>query len=109
MLINLKKFNYMPLLAARHCLGGIYQVKCFLGGPFIFIPFACVVLFIFGSVPYSCEVEIFNVIVQFERCFRLMGHITVISCCNPINLYITEKLIKFSKSLFKFCVVISNK
>ena len=29
--------------------------------------------------------------VQFERCFRLMEHISVISCRNPINLYITEK------------------
>ena len=28
---------------------------------------------------------------------------------NPINLYITEKLIKFSKSLFNFYLVISNK
>ena len=28
--------------------------------------------------------------------------ISVISCRNPINLYITEKLIKFSKALFKF-------
>ena len=43
-----------------------------------------------------------KVTVQFERCFRLMEHIPVISCYNPINLYITEKLIKFSKSLFSF-------
>ena len=39
----------------------------------------------------------FKVAVQFERCFRLMEHISVISCRNPINLYITEKLIKLSK------------
>ena len=26
-------------------------------------------------------------------CFRLMEHISVISCRNPINLYITEKLL----------------
>ena len=39
-----------------------------------------------------------------------MGHISVISCRNPINLYITEKLIlKFSKSLCNFYLVISNK
>ena len=41
-----------------------------------------------------------KVTVQFEPCFRSMEHISVISCCNPINLNITEKLIKFSKSLF---------
>ena len=52
--------------------------------------------------------NIFKVTVQFERCFRLMEHISVISCRNPINLYITEKLIKFSKSLFNFYLVISN-
>ena len=40
-----------------------------------------------------------KVTVQFELCFRLMEHISVISFRNPINLYITEKLIKFSKSL----------
>ena len=51
----------------------------------------------------------FKVTVQFERCFRLMEHISVISCRNPINPYITEKLIKFSKSLFNFYLVISNK
>ena len=51
----------------------------------------------------------FKVTVQFERCFRLMEHISVISCRNHINLYITEKLIKFSKSLFYFYLVISNK
>ena len=51
----------------------------------------------------------FKVTVQFERCFRLMEHISVISCRNPINLHITEKLIKFSKSLFYFYLVISNK
>ena len=52
--------------------------------------------------------NLFKVTVQFERCFRLMGHICVISCRNPINLYINEKLIKFSKSLFNFYLVISN-
>ena len=41
----------------------------------------------------------FKVTVQFERCFRLMEHISAISQRNPINLYITEKLIKFFKSL----------
>ena len=50
-----------------------------------------------------------KVTVQFERCLRLMEHISVISCRNPINLYITEKLIRFSKSLFYFYLVISNK
>ena len=50
-----------------------------------------------------------KVTVQFERCFQLMEHISVISCRNPIILYITEKLIKFSKSLFYFYLVISNK
>ena len=49
-----------------------------------------------------------KVTVQFERCFRLMEHISVISCRNPINLYSNEKLIKFSKSLFNFYLVISN-
>ena len=49
-----------------------------------------------------------TVTVQFEQCFRLMEHISVISCRNPINLYITERLIKFSKSLFNFYLVISN-
>ena len=50
-----------------------------------------------------------KITVQFERCFRLMEHISVISCRNPINLYITEKLIKFSKSLFNFYLAISNR
>ena len=49
-----------------------------------------------------------KVTVQFERCFWLMEHISVISCRNPINLYITEKLIKFSKSLFYFYLVVLN-
>ena len=49
-----------------------------------------------------------KVTVQFEWCFQLMEHISVISCHNPINLFITEKLIKFSKSLFHFYLVISN-
>ena len=47
-----------------------------------------------------------KVTVQFERCFRLMEHISVISWRNSINLSITEKLIKFSKSLFCFYLVI---
>ena len=47
--------------------------------------------------------------ILFERCFRLMAHISVISWHNPINLYITEKLIKFSTSWFYFNLVISNK
>ena len=38
----------MSLLAARHCLGSIYKVKCFLGGPLIFIPFARGVYFIYN-------------------------------------------------------------
>ena len=46
---------------------------------------------------------------QFELCFPLMEHISVISCRNLINLYITEKIIKLSKSLFNFYLVISNK
>ena len=50
-----------------------------------------------------------KVTVQFELRFWLMEHISVISYCNPINLFITEKLIKFSKSLFNFYLVISNK
>ena len=52
---------------------------------------------------------VLKVTVQFERCFRLMEHIFAISCRNPINLYITEKLIKFPKSLFNFYLLISNK
>ena len=55
------------------------------------------------------DLECFKVTVQFERCFRLMEHISVISCRNPINLHITEKLIKFSKSLFNLYLIISNK
>ena len=50
-----------------------------------------------------------KVTAKFERCFRLMEHISVISSRNPINLYTAEKLIKFSKSLFYFYLVISNK
>ena len=38
--------------------------------------------------------ELIKVTVQFERCFQLMDHISVISRRNPINLYITEKLNK---------------
>ena len=38
-----------------------------------------------------------------------MEHISVNSWRNPINLYTTEKLIKFSKSHFYFYLVISNK
>ena len=52
------------------------------------------------------KIAAFKVTVQFERCFRLMENISVISCYNPINLYIIEKLIKFSKSLFNFYLVI---
>ena len=54
-------------------------------------------------------IKAIKVTVQFERCFRLMEHISIITWRNPINLYITEKLIKFSKSLFCFYVLISNK
>ena len=50
-----------------------------------------------------------KVTVQFERCFQLMKHISVISCHNPTNLYITEKTVKFSKLLFNFYLVILNK
>ena len=50
-----------------------------------------------------------KVTVQFERCFRLMEYISVISCRNPINLNIIEKLIKFSKSLFNLYLATSNK
>ena len=50
-----------------------------------------------------------KVTVQFERCFWLMEHISVISCRNSINLYITEKLIKFSKLLYNCYLVILNK
>ena len=49
-----------------------------------------------------------KVTVQFERCFPSMEHISVISWRNPINLYITEKLIKFSKSPFYFYLLISK-
>ena len=52
---------------------------------------------------------ILKVTVQFERCFLLIEYISDILCRNPINLYITEKLIKFSKSLFNLYLVISNK
>ena len=58
---------------------------------------------------YVGEYALLMVTVQFERCFRLMEHISVISWCNPINLYITEKLIKLSKSLFYSYLVILNK
>ena len=53
--------------------------------------------------------ESLKVTVQFERCFWLMEHISDISWRNPINLYITEKLIKFSKLLFYFYLLILNK
>ena len=49
-----------------------------------------------------------KVTVQFEQCFLLMEYISVISCRNPINLYILENLIKFSKSRFNFYLVILN-
>ena len=55
------------------------------------------------------KVDNLKVTVQFERCFLLMAHISVISSRNPLNLYITEKLIKFSKSLLNFYLVISTK
>ena len=66
---------------------------------------------------FNCELvttvsnnyNLIKVTVQFERCFRLMEHISVSSCPNPINIYITDKLIKFSKSLFNFYLVISNR
>ena len=51
----------------------------------------------------------FKVTVQFKRCFWLVEHISVNLQRNPINLYITEQLIKFSKWLFNFYLVISNK
>ena len=57
----------------------------------------------------SKVLALLKVTVQFERGFRLMEHISVISWRNPVNLYITEKLIKFSKSLFYFYLVILNK
>ena len=57
----------------------------------------------------EAQLNVLKVTVQFEQCYRLMEHISVISCRNPINLYITEKLVKFSKSLFYFFFVISNK
>ena len=50
-----------------------------------------------------------KVTVQFERCFWLMEHISVISCRNSINQNITEKLIKFSKLLYNCYLVILNK
>ena len=50
-----------------------------------------------------------KVTVQFERCFRIMKDISLISWRNSINLYITEKPIKFSKSLIYFYLVILNK
>ena len=57
----------------------------------------------------SSSRRIVRVTVQFERGFRLMEHISVISWRNPINLYITKKLIKFSRLLFNFYLVILNK
>ena len=50
-----------------------------------------------------------KVTVQFERCFQLMEHISVISWRNPINLYITEEPIKFSISLCNFYLLCSKK
>ena len=52
---------------------------------------------------------VIKVTIQFERRFRLMEHISVISWRNPKNLYIIEKLNKFSKSLLNFYLVILNK
>ena len=46
--------------------------------------------------------KIFKVTVQFERCFRLMEHISIISRRNPINLYITEKLTNSLNRCFIF-------
>ena len=49
-----------------------------------------ILTFIFKNVLKTFEAEIlkiFKVTVQFERCFRLIEHISVISCPNPINLY----------------------
>ena len=66
--------------------------------------YRCLGSSIFGSLEHYCVKNT----VQFVRCFRLMEHNFVISCHNPVNLYITEKLIKFSKSLFYFYLVISN-
>ena len=68
-----------------------------------------VLSFAFKRLLKTVVIILFKVTVQFEQCFRLMEHISVISRRNPINLYITEKLVKFSKSLFYFYLVISNK
>ena len=69
----------------------------------------CTYMYMYTSIKilhkFTCMymyLYVVKVTVQFERCFRLMEHISVISCRNPRNLYITEKLIKFSKSLFYF-------
>ena len=58
---------------------------------------------------FGAEILILKVTVQIERCFRLMEHIAVISWHNPINLYITKKLMKLSKSLLYFYLENSNK
>ena len=52
---------------------------------------------VFESDQTQTQIQtLFKVTVQFERFFRLMEHISVISLRNTINLYIAEKLIKFS-------------
>ena len=63
----------------------------------------------FLGVISARNINLIKVTVQFQRCFRLMEYFSVISCCNLINVYITVKLIKFSKSLFNFYLVISNR
>ena len=65
--------------------------------------------FINNAILDLIEGCLIKVTVQFGRCFRLMEPIYVISQRNPIDPYITEKLIKFSKSLFYFYLAISNK
>ena len=59
----------------------------------------------------SLRNKFFKVAVQFELCFWLMEHkiISVILLCNPIKLYITEKLIKFFKLQFYFYLVLNFK
>ena len=49
-----------------------------------------------------------RLLFSLSSVFGLMEYISVISCRNPINLYIPENLIKFSKSLFNFYLVILN-
>ena len=56
---------------------------------------------------YTELILIFKVTVQFERCFRLMEHISVISLRNLLNLYIIEGPNKLFES-FNFYLEISN-